>query len=488
MMLLRICIGFFCCLKVMAQQPIDVRQYQSQINQMADNPKALYALMQQIPKGSDLHLHVSGAVKTEDLIQIASQNDYCIGLHHDIISRECDYHHSIAGYLAKNNGYQNLLNAWSMQDFKPSSHEDGKKHFFNTFSKFRMLTKNHRSEIVAKILNEAATQHIQYLELMVSMSGERPAINLNDIPNSLSAQHFIQYNIQYFENLYLASYRQADHQGQHVIFNWIIEISREQPIEQFKRDAQYAFEITIQSPHVAAVNMIMPEYGQYSHQDYIAQMEWMHHLQSLYPNVPVVLHAGEIPDDFAKREDNFGHVSSAINIAQPLRIGHGVSIVHEKNYESLMEKMKKQGIAVEINLTSNADVLGIVGDKHPLNTYLAHQVPVVLSSDDPGVSRNNLSHEYARAFYEQHLSLQTLMDINRNGLTYSLLPGPSIWEDPQSHKTVSACQDLNSSQCDDFVKYSVKAMQQRELEFRLHDFFNMHFREKQHAHVTSTHR
>jgi adenosine deaminase len=471
----------------MAQQPIDVRQYQSQINQMADNPEAIYALMQQIPKGSDLHLHVSGAVKTEDLIQIASQNEYCLGSHHDIISGECKHHHSIGAYLAKNNGYQKLLKAWSMQDFQPNLHEDGKKHFFNTFPKFRMLTKNHRSEIVSKILNEAATQHIQYLELMVSMSGERPAIDLNELLNNPSAQHFIQHNVQYFENLYLAAYRQADQFGQGVLFNWMIEISREQPIEQFKKDALYAFAISSQSPHVAAVNMVMPEYGQYSHQDYLAQMEWMHHLQSLYPNVPVVLHAGEIPDDFAK-QDTFGHVSSAINIAQPLRIGHGVSIVHEKDYESLMEKMKNQGTAVEINLTSNADILGIVGDKHPLNTYLAHQVPVVLSSDDPGVSRNNLSHEYARAFYEQHLSLQTLMDINRNGLTYSLLPGPSIWEDPQSLKPVAACQDLNSIQCDNFVKYSVKAMQQRELEFRLHDFFDMHFRDKQHADVASSHR
>jgi len=73
-------------------------------------------------------------------------------------------------------------------------------------------------------------------------------------------------------------------------------------------------------------------------------------------------------------------------------------------------------------------------------------------------------------------------------LTYSLLPGPSIWENPQTLKTVPACHDLNSSQCDNFVKYSTKAMQQRELEFRLHDFFNTHFRDKQHADFASTHR
>jgi adenosine deaminase len=487
MMWRRLCIGFFCCLKVMAQQPIDVRQYESQIKQIADNPEALYALMKQIPKGADLHLHVSGAVKTEDLIQIANQNDYCIGTHLDIMARGCEPQHTIKAYLAKNHGFQKLLKAWSMQDFQPNAHEDGKSHFFNTFPKFRMLTKNHRSEIVAKILNEAAAQNIQYLELMVSMSGERPAIDVNDIFHNASAQYFIQHNVQYFENLYLAAYRQADRKGQGILFNWMIEISREQPIEQFKRDALYAFAITSQSSHVAAVNMVMPEYGEYSHQDYIAQMEWMHYLQSLYPNVPVVLHAGEIPEDFAKK-DAFGHVSTAINIAQPLRIGHGVSIVHEKNYENLMEKMKNQGTAVEINLTSNADILGIVGKKHPLNTYLAHQVPVVLSSDDPGVSRNNLSHEYTRAFYEQNLSLQNLIDINRNGLTYSLLSGPSIWEDAQSLKTVAACRDLNSPQCDNFVKYSVKAMQQRELELRLHTFFDMYFRDKQHAIYASTHR
>ena len=52
---------------------------------------------------------------------------------------------------------------------------------------------------------------------------------------------------------------------------------------------------------------------------------------------------------------------------------------------------------VEINLTSNDGILGITAKNHPLANYRAAKVPVSLSTDDEGVSRSNLTTEYARA-------------------------------------------------------------------------------------------
>ena len=52
---------------------------------------------------------------------------------------------------------------------------------------------------------------------------------------------------------------------------------------------------------------------------------------------------------------------------------------------------------VEVNLTSNDVILGIKGADHPLPLYRKYGVPVTLSTDDEGVSRIDLTHEYVRA-------------------------------------------------------------------------------------------
>ena len=59
---------------------------------------------------------------------------------------------------------------------------------------------------------------------------------------------------------------------------------------------------------------------------------------------------------------------------------------------------------VEINLSSNEGILGITGNKHPFQYYRAAHVPVALSTDDQGVSRIDLTHEYVRAANDYHLS------------------------------------------------------------------------------------
>ena len=59
--------------------------------------------------------------------------------------------------------------------------------------------------------------------------------------------------------------------------------------------------------------------------------------------------------------------------------------------------MADKGVLVEINPTSNAGILGVTGKHHPFATYRSYGVPVALSTDDEGVSRIDLTHEYVRA-------------------------------------------------------------------------------------------
>ena len=89
--------------------------------------------------------------------------------------------------------------------------------------------------------------------------------------------------------------------------------------------------------------------------------------------------------------------------------------------DGLLAEMRARPVVVEINLSSNDIILGVRGKDHPLPTYLAAGVPVVLSTDDAGVSRINLTNEYFRAARDYGLSYRTLKAIARNALTYSFL-------------------------------------------------------------------
>ena len=59
--------------------------------------------------------------------------------------------------------------------------------------------------------------------------------------------------------------------------------------------------------------------------------------------------------------------------------------------------MADRRTVVEICLTSNDLILGVRNAAHPFASYRAAHVPLTLASDDAGVSRIDLTHEYQRA-------------------------------------------------------------------------------------------
>src|SRR5262249_47147096 len=86
-------------------------------------------------------------------------------------------------------------------------------------------------------------------------------------------------------------------------------------------------------------------------------------------------------------------------------------------------EMRTRPVAVEVCLTSTDLILGVRGKDHPLPAYLAAGVPVVLSSDDAGISRIDLTNEYVRAARDYGLEYRVLKAIARNALIYSFLEG-----------------------------------------------------------------
>jgi adenosine deaminase len=160
------------------------------------------------------------------------------------------------------------------------------------------------------------------------------------------------------------------------------------------------------------------------------------------------------------------------------RIGHGVDVMFEDRPWELMKEMANRHVMVEINLTSNDVILNVKGSNHPFMLYRKAGVPVALSTDDEGVSRIDLTHEYVRAADTYPLTYHDLRQMARTSIEHSFLPGDSLWErvTPERLETpVAACRtqlaaEKPTGMCATLVRSSEKAQQEWELEHRIHEF------------------
>jgi adenosine deaminase len=221
----------------------------------------------------------------------------------------------------------------------------------------------------------------------------------------------------------------------------------------------------------------MPEDGVTSMADYALHMKFVGFLHGLYPKVRISLHAGELAPGLVTPDGLCCHIRLAVEEAHAERIGHGVDVMYEDRPYELLKEMAAKHVMVEINLTSNDVILGVQGKDHPLPIYRKYHVPVALSTDDEGVSRIDMTHEFVRAAETYALSYTGLKQMVGTGLEHNFLSGVSLWREPDNFtRPVAACaQDTPgvakpSATCAAFLKSNEKAQQQWELERRFREF------------------
>jgi adenosine deaminase len=221
----------------------------------------------------------------------------------------------------------------------------------------------------------------------------------------------------------------------------------------------------------------MPEDWYVPIHDFNQHMAMMDYLHGVYPGVHITLHAGEIAAGLVKPEDLSFHIRASVERGHAERIGHGVDVMLEKDPIGLMKEMAARNVLVEINLTSNDEVLGISGAEHPLPIYMKYGVPVALSSDDEGVSRSDMTHEYLRAVESYRLTYTELKRMTRQSLEHSFLPGESLWaETKSSFKPAATCagdrlgKERPSPGCVQFLHGNERAREQWKLEAALAEF------------------
>ncbi|MCB0639466.1 MAG: adenosine deaminase, partial [Lewinella sp.] len=155
---------------------------------------------------------------------------------------------------------------------------------------------------------------------------------------------------------------------------------------------------------------------------YWLHMQMFRFLKQQFPQVKSSLHAGELKLGLVAPEDLNWHIRAAVEIAGADRIGHGVDIAHEADPYRLLALLADRNVAVEINLESNAFILGVEGPEHPFMFYYRANVPLVISTDDAGVLRTNLTAQYVRLAQDYPaLSYREIKRLVYNGINYSFL-------------------------------------------------------------------
>jgi hypothetical protein len=101
---------------------------------------------------------------------------------------------------------------------------------------------------------------------------------------------------------------------------------------------------------------------------------------------------------------------------------------------------------------------------------------VALATDDEGVSRSDMTHEYLRAAETYRLSYSDLKKMARQSLEHSFLPGASLWADFKAFHAVSSCasDSLGGSKisdvCQKFLDTNERARVQWTLEKEFTEF------------------
>jgi adenosine deaminase len=431
-------------------QPIN--QYFERIR---NNTAELTAFFSQMPKGGDLHNHYSGSVYAETYIRYVVRKNYVINkstLEVTAVMPSGGTNCSYFADLGKNktlDGYrQKLIQKWSVKDYNGVSYPCDKL-FFEAFGGFNIANEgsDRLDTGILELKGRAIKEHVSYLEVMFSSMkceslksldskyiGQLEAVQANHDEKALSV--ILDNLFRYFEEKKIGdcavafnksiadmhSRLKIDERDQSFTLRYMNYVSRAADPASLFKNLVLAFESAEKSPLVVGVNIVAPEDGEVSMRDYWLHMQMFRYCHSKYPVVKYSMHAGELTLGLVKPEELTWHINEAVRTAGANRIGHGVDLAYEQKPFELLNYMARKHVAIEINLYSNEFILKVKGDEHPFKLYHDFNVPIVICTDDAGILRSNLIHQYV--LLAKRYKFVTYDEIKRyvyNSIEYSFI-------------------------------------------------------------------
>ncbi|CAH2052299.1 unnamed protein product, partial [Iphiclides podalirius] len=386
----------------------------------------VYQIIRRMPKGAVLHVHSSLMLSAGALLELTYEDHLYVCYVHDELKfqfssdtpqRPCPVEWQLLSELRISADNVTEFDFILKSHFTLDSHFgcDQSNDINSIWTRFEKVTSTIadliayrpvREKFFYRALNEFYNDNIQYIEIR---SGLHSLYELNGtVHDRLFMPRLYSRVTERFKQAY------PDFVG----VKLIVTRHRLKSDEQLWRAVDMARQIKRE----------MPEF--YAGFDLVGQEDLGRPLADM---LPLLTHAREdLRYYFHAGESNWYGTATDENLFDAVllgskRIGHAYALT---KHPSLMVAVKQKDIALEVNVVSNV-VLSLVHDvrNHPLATYLAFGLPVVLSSDDPGVwGADPLSHDFYITFVgiaSRRADLRLLKQLAMNSINYSTLEGDS---------------------------------------------------------------
>lgn len=427
------------------------RQVGDYFEEVRRDPLLLTTFFTAMPKGGDLHHHFSGSMYGETYWQILSDHDGWINTSTvDVdtpgVAHTLPWKRFTA--LPRDARFDSLKQAFlrtvSAKDYEVSLRPSD-EHFFGTFGKMSFIASFGMEQGLRELRQRAVSENVQYIETQTGQPDMRinlpenegwekslEGVSLKDslavfgildkLRDSLLA-HGATHWADSCRRRMAEVHRNANVDDSTFMVRYQLSASRAgAPLSVYRR-LLLAFEIADRDSLVVGVNLVSREDGEVSMRDYQLHMLMFAHLdRSYYRRVPYSLHAGELTAGMVRPEQLRTHITEAVMVAGARRIGHGVDIAYESAWKPLLDLMARKKIAIEINLSSNEFILKVKNEQHPVLLYFTRKVPVVISTDDAGVLRTDLTRQYVLlATRYPSLHYADIKQMVRNSIRYSFI-------------------------------------------------------------------
>lgn len=391
----------------------------------AGSAEDLYRVLYYMPKGADLHNHLSGAAFSEWWYELAlAQRDRGYRYYTKVRIENCvEYGANEFGGLAYYLMFRNImefqyqaLSDCQKREYKPLEDLDereiagwlesirldkpweGREEFFEThWQRLFALVRNPwlQAELMVRNMQAFAAEGLSYLELQVAVEGFRHADGAILTPEETA--DILRQRLQ-----------QKDAKDTGVTVRLQISVLRFLPNAEDELRDDYRF-VHENRDLFVAVNMVGREDNDKGHPARF--LDTLRELRRQYSGVNLSIHAGEVD------EPNY-HVRDTLLLGAD-RIGHGINLISD---DDTMRLMRHGPYLVEINLISNL-LLNYVSEysQHPFPEYLRTGIPVALSTDDRGMWDSTMTDEFYVAVTEFNLSWDEVKRLSRNSLQHAFL-------------------------------------------------------------------
>jgi adenosine deaminase len=312
----------------------------------------------------ELHRHLEGSIRLQTLVELGAQ--YAIPL---------------PAYEAE-----------ALRPFVQVTPADPPT-FDNFLSKFAVLRQffcapEVISRVVREAIEDAAADHIRYLELRFT-------------PNALAKARSFP-----FEEVltWVCETVKAAEAAHPIRVNLIVSMNRHESLEIAKQTLEVALKFMAQG--VVGIDLAGKEPG-------FPARPFSHLFrEAKRAGLGVTIHAGEW--------EGADNVRDSLESLRTDRVGHGVRIVEDS---SAVQMARQRGVFFEVCPTSNLQTgtAGLVGH-HPVLDLRYLGMPITINTDDPTVSQTTLTDEYALAVQGMGLTLADIQQCILSAARAAFLP------------------------------------------------------------------